>query len=183
MKNERERLEVELTGRDLILRPITEEDTDDILKWRNKESVKKFFIKQKRIRREDHLTWIRNRVLTGEVVQFIMVSQADRCSMGTVYLQDIDHVNKKAEYGIFIGEDRFTGRGYGTIAAECMIKYAFDELKLHRLYLRVYEDNYRAISSYTKAGFKKEALLKDDVRIHGVYKNIVLMGIVKGADQ
>lgn len=173
---------MELISKDLVLRPIMQADTDDILRWRNQDSVKKYFIKQQNIQREDHMKWMKNRVETGEVVQFIMASQTDGCSIGTVYLQDIDYENRKAEYGIFIGEGRFTGRGYGTIAAECMIKYAFEKLNLHKLYLRVYEDNYRAISSYTKAGFRKEALLKDDVRIHGVYRNIVLMGIVKEAD-
>ena len=64
-----------------------------------------------------------------------------------------------------------------------MIHYAFTELNLHRLYLRVYEDNDRAISCYEKAGFKKEAVLKDDVWVRGEYRNIVLMGIVKGEGQ
>lgn len=59
-----------------------------------------------------------------------------------------------------------------------MIQYAFEELKLHRLYLRVFADNAQAISSYEKAGFIKEAYLKDDVCIDGQYRDIVLMACV-----
>ena len=59
-----------------------------------------------------------------------------------------------------------------------MIAYAFQELKLHKLYLRVFSDNIRAITSYEKAGFQKEALLKDDVLVAGRFRNIILMGIV-----
>lgn len=33
--------------RDLVLRSISDEDTEDILKWRNSECVKKYFIDQK----------------------------------------------------------------------------------------------------------------------------------------
>lgn len=174
---------MKLAYEDLLLRSITVEDTDDILRWRNAENVKKYFIKQQEISREDHLNWMKNKVETGRVIQFMMLSKTAGCPIGTVYLQDIDRVNRKAEYGIFIGEHSFTGKGYGSMAAKCMIHYAFTELNLHRLYLRVYEDNDRAISSYEKAGFKKEALLKDDVWVRGEYRNIVLMGIIKGEGQ
>ena len=59
-----------------------------------------------------------------------------------------------------------------------MIKYAFEEMQLHRLFLRVYAENVRAIRSYEKAGFVKEAYLREDVCIDGKYHNIVLMGIL-----
>ena len=64
------------------------------------------------------------------------------------------------------------------MTASCMIEYAFGKLHLHKLYLRVFDDNYRAISSYAKAGFKKVALLQDDVCQHGRFRNIVFMEIV-----
>ena len=60
--------------------------------------------------------------------------------------------------------------------------YCFKQLKLHRLFLRVFADNAGAIRSYEKAGFIKEAYLKDDVRIQGQYKDIVLMGILNPED-
>lgn len=169
---------MELVYKDLILRSISEEDTDDILKWRNSEHVRKYFIYQKEIKKDDHLNWLKNKVETGSVIQFMILNRADQRSVGSVYLKDVDYENQKAEYGIFIGEQNMTNQGIGSMAAKCMIEYAFHELKLHKLYLRVYEDNYRAISSYTKAGFKKVALLEDDVLVQGKFRNVVLMGIV-----
>lgn len=162
----------------LFLREITEADTEDVLCWRNGESVKKYFIYQKDITREEHLNWLKNKVGTGEVIQFIIVEKETGKGIGSVYLENIDKKHNKAEYGIFIGENTKTGKGYGTLAAKRIIQYAFEELKLHRLYLRVYEENSRAIASYEKAGFKREALLQDDVLVNEVYRNIVLMGIV-----
>ena len=86
--------------------------------------------------------------------------------------------HKKAEYGIFIGETDCLGMGYGTEAAELMTEYAFEYLGLHKLMLRVYAENERAIKSYEKAGFVKEAYLKDDVFVQGKYRDIVLMAIL-----
>ncbi len=42
----------------------------------------------------------------------------------------------------------------------------------------MFADNVRAIRSYEKAGFVREADLKDDVCINGKYRDIVLMAVL-----
>ena len=49
---------------------------------------------------------------------------------------------------------------------------------LHRLFLRVFADNAQAIASYEKAGFVREAYLKEDVCIDGQFRDIVLMAVL-----
>lgn len=165
-------------GAAIYLRPMTCEDTERIVAWRNSDAVRRNFIYQELFTREGHEHWIRTMVETGKVVQMIICeAQGDR-PVGSVYLRDIDRQHKKAEYGIFIGDDGARGRGYGTAAARLMIRYAFEEMGLHRLFLRAFADNVRAIRSYEKAGFEREALLRDDVCIDGCYRDIVLMGIL-----
>lgn len=163
----------------IFLRLMTAEDTDDIVSWRNSEKVRKRFIYQGTFTREGHENWIRTMVETGKVVQMMICEIPTGKAVGSVYVRDIDATHHKAEYGIFIGEDDARGKGYGTAAARMMIQYCFEELKLHRLFLRVYAENTRAIRSYEKAGFEKEAYLRDDVFIDGEYKDIVLMGIIQ----
>lgn len=162
----------------IYLRPMTYSDTDSIVRWRNTESVRKNFIYQALFTRESHENWIKTKVETGDVVQMIICETATDKPIGSVYVRDIDHVHHKAEYGIFIGEESARGKGYGTEAARLMIRYCFEELKLHRLFLRVYAENLQAIRSYEKAGFEKEAYLRDDVYVGGRYRDIVLMGIL-----
>jgi len=162
----------------IYLRPIGYSDTDLIVKWRNSDAVRKNFIYQALFTRESHENWMRTKVETGDVVQMIICEAESHKPVGSVYVRDIDHIHHKGEYGIFIGETDARGKGYGTAAAKLMIRYCFEELKLHRLYLRVYADNLQAIRSYEKAGFEREALLRDDVCIDGEYRDIVLMGIL-----
>lgn len=162
----------------IFLRPITREDTDLIVFWRNQDAVRKNFIYQEIFTPQSHEHWLNTMVDTGKVVQMIICDSEDERPVGSVYIRDIDNRHHKGEYGIFIGEDAARGRGIGTQAAKLMIEYAFVHLKLHRLFLRVFADNDRAIRSYEKAGFVKEAYLKDDVLIDGQYRDIILMAVL-----
>lgn len=173
-----------MTDRDyrVYLKPISEDDADLIVAWRNSESVKKYFIYQGEFTHEGQLSWIRNRVNTGKVIQFIIIEKTTDKPIGSVFIRDIDPNHNKGEYGIFIGEDEYRGCGYGSEAAELIIDHAFNTAGLHRLYLRVLADNKRAVASYKKVGFVQEGLLKDDVCINGEYRDIIWMAMINPND-
>ncbi|MEG1946269.1 MAG: GNAT family protein [Lachnospiraceae bacterium] len=84
-------------------------------------------------------------------------------------------MHSKAEYGIFIGDDCARSKGIGNEAGKAMVEYAFRELRLHKIYLRVLAENEIARRSYRTLGFEEEAYLKQDVRINGTYYDIVRM--------
>jgi RimJ/RimL family protein N-acetyltransferase len=68
----------------------------------------------------------------------------------------------------------------GTAATQTMVllRCAFRKMNLHRVFLRVYEDNERAIRSYEKCGFKREGVLRETRFIDGRYLNALVMGIL-----
>lgn len=167
-----------ISGKKITLRPIEYSDTENIVRWRNKDYVRKNFVFQQLFTNEIHENWMKNKVDTGEVVQFIISSAETSKAVGSVYLRDIDTVNKKAEYGIFIGEEEALGKGFGSEAAAMAVNYAFEELGLHKVFLRVFAHNERAIKSYKNAGFVQEACFKDDVCIDGKYYDMVFMAII-----
>jgi len=61
--------------------------------------------------------------------------------IGNISLQDISQKNKSAEFAILIGERDFMGIGVGKEAGEILLKYAFNVLKLHRIYCGTSEHN------------------------------------------
>ena len=167
----------EKTG--VFLRYMTVEDTDDIVRWRNSDAVRSRFIYREAFTREGHLSWIKNMVEPGKVIQLIICDLASQKPLGSVYIRDIDRVHSKAEYGIFIGEEEARGRGVGSAVARLMLRFCFEEVKLHRVFLRVLYGNQPAIKSYEKAGFQREALLREDVFLDGEYVDVILMGILE----
>ncbi len=161
------------------IRKITEEDTDNIIKWRNSPDVNINFIYRRPLTREDHLSWLHNKVDKGEVAQFIIHSDELEKDVGSVYLRDIDYNYQKAEYGIFIGEETARGHGIGAAAGKLILEYGFEVLNLNRIFLRVFARNERAINSYKKAGFVYEGLFRQDVIIDGVKEDVVFMSILR----
>lgn len=161
------------------IRPITEADTEKIVRWRNAPSVTEHFVYRTPLTAADHLHWLHSRVQTGEVAQFIITDVLSGTEVGSVYLRDIDLQNKKCEYGIFIGEEDCRGKGIGTAAAHLALLHAFNKLGMNRVFLRVFADNLRAIKSYEKAGFRYEGTFRDDVIIDGRAYDMVFMSILK----
>jgi len=165
----------------IYLRPMDKEDTDLIVAWRNRDEVRENFIYRELFTREGHEHWIETMIKTGRAVQMMICRIPSGKAVGSVYIRDIDRQHNKAEYGIFIGEADARGRGVGTAAAKLMLRYCFEEEGLHRVYLRALSGNLQAIRSYEKAGFVREACLRDDVRIDGQYYDIIWMAAVNPA--
>lgn len=175
----------------VYLRPITPEDTDRIVTWRNRDFVRKNFIYQKPFTREGHEAWLKEQVEPGHVAQFIIcveegVRLDEECpagaegicgEIGSVYLRDIDREKGEAEYGVFIGEEKALGQGYGTQAARLMLDYGFGELGLKKIFLRFLEDNEKALRSYQKAGFQMLNNRRETVLLEQGVRKVLFMEI------
>lgn len=160
------------------LRPIEESDTNNIVRWRNLPSVRRNFETQELLTSEAHLKYLSKYVKTRKTSQFIIVDTTLQQDIGSIFLKNIDNQNKKAEFGIFIGESSARGKGFGSLAAKSILEYGFTELKLNRIYLRVFADNIAGIRSYENAGFSHEGCFKQDVIINNQPKDIVFMGVL-----
>ncbi len=100
-------------------------------------------------------------------------------SIGTIFLRGVDKVNGSGVVGIFIGDRRYLGKGYGTDALNALVDFGFGELRLERIELEVFDYNLRAIRSYEKAGFQTDALLRR-ARFHrGSFHDVHLMSILR----
>lgn len=163
------------------LRPITLADTDNIVKWRNASFVKCNLYTQNDISSTTHIKYYHEYVEKKKVFQFVIsiLSSNSVTDIGTVFLKKLDNENRKAEFGIFIGEKKYLGKGYGQAATKQILEYAFVHLKLNRVYLTVFSDNISAIKAYEKSGFQYEGCLKQDFLRYDGFADVTVMGITK----
>lgn len=165
--------------KDIIIRKINIKDTDNIIKWRNSPAVMNNFIIRKKLTKKQHICWLKNKVKKGLVAQFIAVDKKNNKEFATTYLRDIDKRHKKAEFGIFIGEAEYRGKGYGKIITQLTLDYAFNKLHLNKVYARVLNYNKPSYYMFKHLGFNRDAILRDDVKLKGHYEDVYIMSLLK----
>ena len=158
----------------LRLRQISIEDTSNIIKWRNNLAVKSNLFNQNDLTDEQHLDWLEKMVFKGRCMQYI-ISISDK-DVGTTFIKNIDKVNMEGEFGIFIGEDEYRGQGYGFMATKMIVEKCFKEHRLKRIYLNVFSDNYPAIMTYKRVGFKEVIFSEGDKQLKNG-KEVIMMEI------
>lgn len=102
---------------------------------------------------ESEIDWLRDSLKNGFHVFAVVEAAADKV-IGSTWISEIDFVNRKAMFGIVIGEKDYRGKGFAREAATLVLDYAFNLLNLHSVALEVFEFNKRAIALYESLGFK-----------------------------
>ncbi len=168
----------------IILTPITEKDGDKIVKWRNDQSVRSHCLDKTPVTLESNLAFYKANILTGKYKQFIVDCLEETTGVcvypiATVYLKDMDYRNKRCELCIFTSSDVEWKPEGQTIAIKMLVEKAFKEYGMHKVYSYVFEKFPEEVDLLTKAGFIKEAILKDEARNEdGKYENLIRLCIV-----
>jgi UDP-4-amino-4,6-dideoxy-N-acetyl-beta-L-altrosamine N-acetyltransferase len=161
----------------ISLIPITEDHTELIVKWKNRNHVKEQVFNQSEVTFETHNYWLKHVVQKELAFQFIILLN-ETTPIGSTFIKNIDYKNKKAEFGIFIGESEYIGKGIGKIATKLTLSYAFEVIKLHKVFLYVFSKNVSAINAYLGAGFVKEGILRHDIYLN-IFYDVWIMSILE----
>ena len=102
---------------------------------------------------------------------FLICRTQDRAIAGAINLSQIFRGGFQNAYlGYFIGAS-FAGKGYGTEALQLMLRYAFKELRLHRLEANIQPGNVASIALVKHAGFVREGYSKRYLKICGKWRD------------
>ncbi|MED1945285.1 MULTISPECIES: GNAT family N-acetyltransferase [Brevibacillus] len=165
----------------IYLRKMTGEDVDVYHTWRNDVEVMRTtnpFM--------DVYTWDDTNGFVNQVIlqgssskSYMIVDCQTNRPIGITSLIQIDLKNRNAECIIDIGEKEYWGKGYGGEALKLLLDYAFLEMNLHRVSLRVFSFNEKAIKLYERLGFKQEGISRQFLFREGKWHDIVHMGILQ----
>ena len=172
-----------LTGKRVRLRAIEREDIPTFVRWLNDREVTRFLLVNSPFSKAMEEKWFEGQLANppheGQVLAIEARVGEDWVHIGNSGIHRVDPVNRSGEFGILIGEKSYWNQGFGREATQLTLQHGFDDLNLHRIFLRVYENNPRAIACYKAAGFIQEGVLREAIFKNGSYINEVEMGILQ----
>jgi RimJ/RimL family protein N-acetyltransferase len=123
--------------------------------------------------------WISQIGSRSDEAHMIIEKRAGRSPIGIISVIEIEKRNSSAQIGIRMKEESWD-QGYGTEAVRGAVKFMFESLNIHRVWLRADEENARAIRCHEKCGFTLEGVLRENHIRNGVWKSSVIMSILRG---
>ena len=164
----------------IYLRALEPNDYETSVKWRNDPEIQamvgghSYFVSGEREKE-----WVRNAMFSNDkIVLAICLVENDKY-IGNIMLQEIDYIDGTAHLPILIGDKEEWGKGYASEARFMMLKFAFEERKLNRIWALVKEDNIGSIKTLEKCGYKKEGVLRQSIFRNGKYYDQVMMAVLK----
>jgi len=168
-----------LSGQHIYLGPLTSEALPLLHAWINDREQVLFNAAYKPVSDGAHRQWFEAISKREDVRIFtVRMLQCDKL-IGSCQLRHIDPIHRSAELQIRIGDIDERDHGYGTEALHLLLDFAFRDMNLHRVCVRVFSHNARALRAYEKVGFVKEGLLRQAAHIDGRYVDIVVMSVLR----
>lgn len=167
----------------ISLREIRIEDAQLMFEWMQDPDIQKGF-KEKMIATQmsDVIAFCKAAVIpqtikNGTSLHYAITDETDEY-LGTISLKNIDTQSKNAEYAISLRK-RAQGKGIASKATYLLLKKAFHEFGLHKVYLSVLADNNEAIRLYERCGFIYEGEFREHVVKGQKYMNWKWYGILE----
>lgn len=171
-----------ITGERIVLREFRQEDISGIRSWVTDENTTRYlggvYLRPQSWEQSERTL---ADLLNGEAggVHLAVGEKANNLRyLGQVSLSMIDNVARHAELAVVLCPDS-THKGLGREAISLMLRFAFEQLNLNRVYLKVHAENARAIRCYEACGFRREGILRRHAFIDGQYVDVLCMGILQ----
>ena len=165
-----------LRGDSVTLRTIEEEDVEFMRDAINDPEVWKGLTIARPINAEQEREYFEEQISNREDVNLAICVDGE--ITGTIGLHDIDQRAGKCEIGLWLAPE-FHGRGYGTEASRLLTRYAFDELRMHRVLARVLASNEASARIWEKLGFEEEGVHRDEAFTGGEYVDMRYFSVLE----
>ncbi len=113
---------------------------------------------------------------SSPVTEFAIDMNGESIGAAGIILKDDVYLDN-GEIGYWTGQE-YWGKGIGTWVVGELVRIAFDELNLYRVYAEVFENNIASARVLEKNGLIKEAVLRNAIIKNGVRQNLNIYSII-----
>lgn len=159
------------------MRGLRPDDEDKIRRWRNKPSVGLHQFTDHYIGIEEHERWFA-RVIDDPTVRYWMITWNGE-DVGIANLYDIHLRHQRCYWAFYIAEERFRGRGIGSLVEYFILEYVFKDLKLNKLCCEVLASNPAVTKMHQRFAFKEEGYFRGHVIKHGQPADVHAMAVLR----
>ena len=168
-----------IKGKIVTLRAMTSKDMSMICDMFNDPEIENLVVGWAfPISLEQQQKWFETHLYDPNNFRFVIETEEDG-AVGVATLTDIDWKNRKAIHGIKLANKERRAKGIGTDTVMAIMRYAFDELLLHRLDGSWFETNIPSQRLYTKCGWQVEGIHKEYIFKRGEYRDLVFVRILE----
>lgn len=162
------------------VRPATMGDLDQIMSWINDPEVIAGIANIKSpVSREEEEAWLRRTLSSPNDRLFTIEDVATGTYVGQGGIHQIYWPARNGRLALIIKKE-FQGRGYGVAASRALLAHAFEELKLHKIWCIVREDNPKTIHlNKVRMGFREEGRLIDEYGLDGRYHTMLRLAMLE----
>jgi len=169
-----------IEGKNIYLRAMEPHDMDCYWEMLNNPSISSNVVGWSfPVSKHEQLQWYERTITDKKNMRFTVVLKESDKAVGMVTLSSIDWQNRSATHGIKLHPSCPKGKGIGTDAVMTLMKYAFEEVNLHRLDGSWIDYNTASINLYTKCGWVVEGVKKEAIFRDGEYHDLKITGITK----
>jgi hypothetical protein len=170
-----------LIGEYIALRAIERDDLAQLLAWRNNPVFRRHFREHRELSNDAQVAWYERTVLGDPTrMEFSIVRLADSELIGCAGLVYIDWVNRTADLSLYIGaDDMYIDEVLAPDAARVVLRYAFDELDLARVWTEIYQFDSRKRSLLQSLGFQLEGTHREHHYTEGRRWDSLFFGILQ----
>jgi len=163
----------------IVLTAIRNGDEQTLFEWINNRALVVNSSSFAPVHWSSHRDWL-ERVTKDPTMRIFAIRDANNDQLiGTCQLHSINPLTRSAELQIRIGPTEARGKGVGTDAVSALVRFGYDDLNLHRIYLYVFAKNEAARRCYDRVGFREEGVLRDAGFINGGYCDVVMMSLLQ----
>ncbi|MEQ8360454.1 MAG: GNAT family N-acetyltransferase [Cytophagales bacterium] len=109
--------------------------------------------------------------------QLVLINKLNDAIIGDIGLHFVGPENMQLELGISLASE-YQNKGFATESIRAIIKYAFENLNKHRIYVSVDPDNSPSMRLFKRLKFRKEAHFSKSYYQNGIWKDDVIFALL-----
>jgi len=161
-------------GLGVSLDAISEGDLEQLRTWRNDRHINQYCRQVGLISESDQAYW---HSVKDPTIRMFAVKQSVGTLIGCCGLTSIDHINRRAEFSLYIGTEH-QGLGYGKKALKTLLKFGFHDLGLNTIWGECFDGNI-ALDMFTGLGMKLEGTRRQFYFKDGAFIDAHLVSITQ----